>query len=286
MTERRRLRLAEQCRVIVDNDWAGDPDGLVALAHHLLSPANQVVGVTSSFLDPVFGEVTGTAERGAAFARELVDLVGGAHRPPVHAGAEAAFDGLSTSPASEAIVAEARRDHDLPLFLVCAGPLTNIAAALAEAPDIAARLTLVWIGGSLADDAAEYNRDTDPAAAQFVLDRPELPVWQFPLETYRRCGYSVAELQHDLAGSGRLGEWLWTRFVELPLPDWIRLGGVWPLGDSPPVLVTALSDESSTYAETPATPTRGARRMYTDVDTRLLFGDMLAKLRHHELTAR
>jgi purine nucleosidase len=278
MSEERRLRLAEQCRVIVDNDWAGDPDGLVALAHHLLSPTNRVVAVTSSFLNPVFGEATGTAERGAAFARELVDLVGGTYRPPVHVGTEGAFDGTATSPASAAIVEEARRDDDLPLFLVCAGPLTNVAAALAQAPDIAARLTLVWIGGARTTGAAEYNRDTDPAAADAVLGRSELAVWQFPLETYRRCAYSVAELEHDLVGSGSLGRWLWTRFVELPLPEWIRLGGVWPLGDSPPVLVTALSDESSAYTETAG----GTRRVYTDVDTRLLFGDMLAKLRLHE----
>jgi hypothetical protein len=36
MEHEARLRLAEQWRVIVDNDWAGDPDGLVGLAHHLL----------------------------------------------------------------------------------------------------------------------------------------------------------------------------------------------------------------------------------------------------------
>jgi hypothetical protein len=280
-SEMRRLRLAEQCRVIVDNDWAGDPDGLVALAHHLLSPTNRVVVVTSSFLNPVFGETTGTAQRGTVMARELIDLVGGPVRPPVHTGAEAAFDGSARSAASSAIVEEARRDDDLPLFLVCAGPLTNVAAALDEAPDIAARLTLVWVGGARAADAAEYNRDTDPAAAAAVFDRSELAIRQFPLETYRRCAYSVAELEHDLAGSGRLGRWLWTRFLELPLPDWIRLGGVWPLGDSPPVLVTALSDESSTYTETTAAPGGGARRVYTDVDVRLLFGDMLAKLRGH-----
>jgi inosine-uridine nucleoside N-ribohydrolase len=279
MSGERQLRLAEQCRVVVDNDWAGDPDGLVALAHHLLSPTNRVVAVTSSFLNPVFGEDDGTAARGAAFARELVDLVGGTHRPRVHVGAERAFDGSATSAASEAIVAEAQREDDLPLFLVCAGPLTNVAAALEQAPEIATRLTLVWIGGALADGAAEYNRDTDPEAARRVLARSELPVWQFPLETYRRCAYSVAELEHDLAGSGRIGEWLWTRFVELPLPEWIRLGGVWPLGDSPPVLVTALSDESSTYTES---TDGGIRRVYTDVDVRLLFGDLLAKLRLHE----
>ena len=34
---------AVRCRVVLDNDWSGDPDGLVALAHHLLSPANRVV---------------------------------------------------------------------------------------------------------------------------------------------------------------------------------------------------------------------------------------------------
>lgn len=281
----RSLRLAEQCRVVLDNDWAGDPDGLVALAHHLLSPTNRVVAVTSSLLNPVFGELGTTAQRGTDLAQELVDLVGGPARPPVHTGAEFPYDGTPRpSAAAAAIVAEARRDDDLPLFLVCAGPLTNVADALREAPDIAARLTLVWIGGALAAGAAEYNRDTDAAAAEYVLGRPDLPVWQFPLETYRRCAYSVAELEHDLAGAGSLGRWLWTRFLELPLPEWIRLGGVWPLGDSPPVLVTALSDESSSHTET--TTAGVVRRVYTDVDTRLLFADLLARLRLHEAAAR
>lgn len=47
------LAVAPHCRVIVDNDYQGDPDGLVALAHHLLSPANRVTAVTSSFPNPV-----------------------------------------------------------------------------------------------------------------------------------------------------------------------------------------------------------------------------------------
>jgi hypothetical protein len=207
------LRLAEQSRVIVDNDWSGDPDGLVALAHHLLSPTNRVVAVTSSFLDPVSGSPQASAEDGAALARELLE---------------------------------------------------------------------VWIGGAIDAAADEYNRGTDPGAAAFVVGTPGLEIWQFPLETYRSCAYSVAELEHDVGGSGQVGQWLWTRFTELPLPDFIRLGGVWPPGDSPPVLVTALSDESSAYTETAAAPAGATRRVYTDVDVRLLFGDMLARLRHHE----
>jgi purine nucleosidase len=276
------LRIGEQCRVVVDNDWSGDPDGLVALAHHLLSPTNRVVLVTSSFLNPLFEAPPGAAA-GAAMARELVELVGGVAPPPVHEGSETPFRaGSATSAASDAIVAEARRDDGLPLFLVCGGPLTNVAAALEQAPDIAERLTLVWIGGALQPGAPEYNRDTDAAAADFVLGLPALEVWQFPLETYRRCAYSLAELEHDLGGSGRVGQWLWERFTSLPLPDFVQLGGVWPLGDSPPLLVTALGDESSTFTATPAGGDIGARRVYTDVDFRLLAGDLLARLRLHE----
>jgi hypothetical protein len=46
------------------------------------------------------------------------------------------------------------------------------------------------------------------------------------------------------------------------------------------VLVTALTDESSSY--TASSTTGGVeRRVYTDVDFRLLVGDMLAKFRRH-----
>ena len=153
---------------------------------------------------------------GLPVAREVVDLVGGAARPPVHAGNDTAFgDGGSASAASEAIVAEALRDDALPLYLVCTGPLTNVAAAL------------------------------------------------------RR-------------GSGRLGAWLWERFTSLPLPDFVELGELWPLGDSPPVLVTALGSGSSAFTTSSPSDDRGPHRVYTGVDVRLLVGDLLAKLRLHE----
>ena len=49
-----------------------------------------------------------------------------------------------------------------------------------------------------------------------------------------------------------------------------------PIGDSPPLLVTALTTDSSTSAP------EGSVRVYTDVDMRLIVGDLLAKLRLHE----
>lgn len=272
-------RVVARCRVVVDNDFAGDPDGLVGLAHHLLSPSNRVTTITSSFLNPRFAESATTAEEGARLAAELVDVVGTADRPLLEAGAEQSWKPGARSAASDAIVAAALEDSDLPLFVVCGGPLTNVAAALEQEPAIATRMALVWIGGSLDVDAFEYNRDTDPAAAEFVFGRPGLVVHQFPLETYRQCGYSVHELAEDVGTSGRLGAWLWDHY-QTP-PEWVELGGIWPLGDSPPVLVTALSTESSRW--TTVQPTGGATaHVCTDVDFRLVVGDMLAKLRGHE----
>ena len=63
------LRVSEQCRVVLDNDWSGDPDGLVALAHHLLSPANRVVAVTSSSSRHSSGSPLARAADGATLAR-------------------------------------------------------------------------------------------------------------------------------------------------------------------------------------------------------------------------
>ena len=281
MTPGAGLTVRARCRVVLDNDWSGDPDGLVALAHHLLSPANRVVAVTSSFLNPRFPVPDSKAADGAAVAAELLDRLDLPVRPAVYAGAEQPIAaGPAVSPASAAIVAEARRDDALPLYVACGGPLTNVAAVVRAAPDIAGRMTVLWIGGSLADDTFEYNRDADPGAVDLVLGHPELAVYQFPVETYRRCAYSVAELEMDLQACGRLGAWLWRRFTR-PLPDWVELGEVWPLGDSPPVLVTALADESSSF--TAGSSSGGAeRRVYTDVDFRLLVADMLAKFRRHK----
>jgi Inosine-uridine preferring nucleoside hydrolase len=283
MNQRPSLSQSPRCRVIVDNDFSGDPDGLVGLAHHLLSPTNRVVAITSSFVTK-FPVPAPLAEDGAVAARELLDVVGGSQHIPVHAGSEEPFGNGSASAAADAIVKEARRDDGLPLHVACGGPLTNVAQALQQAPDIADRLTLVWIGGALDPDAFEYNRDGDPAAAALVFAQRELDIHQFPLEAYRQCAYSFAELEHDIGGAGALGQWLWSHFAG-PHPDWVQIGGVWPLGDSPPVLVTALDVESSRYEITVADGDGAGRRTYTSVDFRLLVGDLLAKLRMHNQEA-
>lgn len=187
------IDIAPACRVVLDNDWAGDPDGLVALAHHASSPANRIVAITSSLTNPMFGPPAGMAQAGADLAQELLGVL---KQPAVvHLGPDATFTGqVRNNAAAEAII-EAVQDADgLPMVVVCAGPLTNVADALLVDPSIAARFKLAWVGGSsTARENEEYNYFTDPAAADFVLGTSQLDIDQFPLEAYRDVVISVAE---------------------------------------------------------------------------------------------
>lgn len=273
------IRVEPRCRVIIDNDWAGDPDGLAALAHHALSPANIIVAVTSSLTNPMFGPPGGMAERGADLAAGLLRVLKRPEVSDVQAGSDAPFTGQARdNAAARAIVDAVAAGGELPLILVCAGPLTNVADALLLDPAVALSLTLAWVGGAAAN-GEEYNYFTDPAAADFVLGNQELAVWQFPAETYRQVVAPVAELDHAFRNSGPAGAWLWELFNNLEVPDFVKFGPLWCLGDSAPLVVTGLDDVTSTFTETGTQP---SRRTYISVDARLIMADFLAKLRLHQ----
>src|SRR5262249_48946929 len=125
--------------VISDNDYCGDPDGLVQLAHHYLSPSVDLRCVIGSQLSEHYHgpNASGPADSVAA-AQQIAELTGRLDVPIVAA----------PSAASAAIVAEAMRDDtDRPLYVTCGGGLTSLAAAWLAEPRIAERMTVVWIGG-------------------------------------------------------------------------------------------------------------------------------------------
>ena len=257
----RGLPVAARCRVIVDNDWTGDPDGLVALAHHLLSPGNRVAAVTSSMINPIFDPPPTAAADGAALARELVDLVGGA-RPPVHAGSETPFgDGGAASAASDAIVAEGRRDDPLPLYLVCAGPLTNVADALRQDPGIAERLILVLdrrgpLGGHVRVQPRHRHRGgrvraRSPAAGDLAVPAGDL-------SALRLLGGRARARPRRQRAARRLA----VETVHVAPAARLRRSSE-TSGRSATarrVLVTALGSESSTFTTSPPSDDRGRAR--------------------------
>ena len=302
-------------RVILDNDYAGDPDGLFQMAHHLLSPSTQVRAVVGSHLhaNEAFVPQGNQAASSAAKARELLSVMGLADRHAVIAGSEGALqsDKPPASAASDAIIAEALRAEALPHFYCAGAGLTDLATAWLREPRIGRHLTLVWIGGPEypgiwypppKEERSEYNLTIDIKAAQIVFGKTDIDIWQVPRSTYRQMMVSYEELLDKVRPSGVLGDYL-VRQVERVMeavqkvPSIGNLGEVYILGDSPLVTLTALMSpwtpdpSSSLYVTRPcprindqgeyvARPDGRSIRVYTQIDTRLTFEDLYSKLRH------
>ena len=184
---------------LIDTDTASDD--AVALIMALRSASVRVAAITT-----VAGNVpVRQATRNALYTAELcgsdVPVYQGADKPLTRLLNTAewfhGFDGLGdrgyplpSRPAEkthavEAIIATIRANPDL--TLVTLGPLTNVALALAQAPDIAHNVgRCVVMGGAPCcvgnvTPAAEYNIWVDPEAARIVLHSGlpvELVGWQ------------------------------------------------------------------------------------------------------------
>ena len=300
-------------RVIMDNDFGGDPDGLFALTHLLLSPSVEVRGIIGSHLNinDGFDHSKIQAENAAKKASELLSAMKMTGKTLVMPGSNTGMVNDSTpikSPAVNFIIKEAlRTDTKLPLYVLCGAGLTEIASAALTKPEIANKLTLIWIGGHEYDDLAvpppngtplEYNLNIDIHAARALFNRTQINMWQIPRNVYRQAMISFPELATKVKPYGEVGKYLFntlSNLITVLHNHNFNTGETYILGDSPLVLLTALQspyepDPSSseyvikscprinsegTYESNPA----GRKiRVYNRIDTRLMFGDFFAKL--------
>lgn len=177
--------MADRPRVIIDCDPGHDD----ALAILLAGRHTELLGITTVSGNAPLQATT----RNALLCTQIFDLDvpvhAGAARPllvPARHAAEAhgvtGLDGPSlpaltrTAASADAVrfIIETVRVHD-DVWLVPIGPLTNIALALRQAPDIASRLAgISLMGGSAAEGnitaVAEFNVWADPHAAAIVFD--------------------------------------------------------------------------------------------------------------------
>lgn len=300
-------------RVIVDNDFGGDPDGLFQLVHQLLSPSVDIRGIIGSHLktgDP-FDQSKITATNAKKKAESLLKVMKLDANYLLYQGSNSGLVNDSTPKVSEAakpIVTEAmREDTKLPLYVLCGAGLTDIASAYLMEPRIAKRVTLVWIGGPEYMDLAtpppgytplEYNLGIDRVAAQVIFNVSDIPLWQVPRNAYRQTLLSYAELFSKVKPQGQVGKFLSAEIENLMKRAQtlnFHIGETYIMGDSPLVLLTALQSSfeadpsSSDYVIKQAPvindtglydPNLNGRniRVYTRLDTRLMFEDFFAKL--------
>ena len=141
----------------------------------------------------------------------------------------------------------------------------------------------------------EYNLGIDLKAAQVVFNQSEIPIWQIPRDAYRQALVTHAELRNRMKDDGKLAAFLLGRLWDLLKRANNSLGETYVLGDSPLVLLTSLQSpweadpSSSRYTNIPAPKitnlglyerdSKGRQiRVYTNLDTRVMFEDFYAKV--------
>lgn len=304
-------KINPRVRVIVDNDFAGDPDGLFQLAHQVLCPSALVTHVLATphapFVDIGTSDLVSVAAELASGTLSLCSQ----NQVPVVKGSNEKLSDVHTpvdSPAVRALIAEAmREDSELPLYVTAGAGLTTIASAWLIEPKIANRLTLIWIGGHEHDGLTppppgapdmEYNLSIDPIAGQVVFNESNLDIWQVPRDMYRFAMATRAELKTRVFPHGELGRYLFSSLgrVSTFMEEMGRpVGEVYVLGDSPLVLLSTLqtafepTPASSTWITKPCprilgnglyeeNPSGRPLRVFTSLDNRLMFEDFYAKL--------
>lgn len=295
-------------KVILDNDFAGDPDGLFALAQLAESPSVDIKAIIGSHLHQ--GENwTAKGKPSATTAVEnvntLLSLMGKEGKYKVAEGSNTALRDTITpirTAATDVIIKEAMECSSRnPLYVLCGGGLTEIASAWMLNKDIAQRIILVWIGGAEYPGHTpppgaklEYNTTIDTKAAQVIFNQSDIRLWQIPRNTYRQCLISRSVLHARTTEKNPV-----TTHLLSVLDSHIGLdkpAECYVLGDSPLVLVSALQSKwerdacSSDYSYQPR-PTvndkgefnfksakRGTVKVFDRLDTYLMFEDMFAKL--------
>lgn len=126
---------------------------------------------------------------------------------PMLRGCDAPLANETDTPESEGvdfIIREALREDGRPLYITAQGALTDVAAALNRRPEIAERLTVVWIGGGpYPQGGGEFNLMQDVDAARAALaSRAEL--WQLPVTVYSTVEVTMAELARKVRPAARL----------------------------------------------------------------------------------
>ena len=289
----------KRVRVVVHTDCKNEADDQYALAHHLMTPKFDVRGIIAGHFDGSCRQYgPGNTEK-ASYDEILtvLDLMGlnGAY-PVLHGAAHALADTATPIPSEGAdfIIQEAMRDDERPLYIACQGAITDVASALLMQPEIAKRMTVIWVGGGdYPAGGNEFNLSMDIPAANVVFSS-EVPVWQITKGLYKQFAVTLAELQKKVYPCGKLGKYLFEELIEvneqaskagIPWPH----GELWGLGDQGTIAVLMEEAERVSYEliQAPTFLTDMSHsfenqnrqiRVYHTVDPRLVLEDFFAQL--------
>jgi inosine-uridine nucleoside N-ribohydrolase len=286
-------------RLIINSDAKNEADDQYAIVHALLTPRFRIRGIIGAQFENTarFSGRQNTMQQSVDEIEKILELMELQGEIPVLMGAAEGLKDEQTpqpSEGAELIIREALADDPAPLYVVFMGPLTDMASALLLRPEIAERLTVIWIGGEQYPHGGwEYNLFNDIHAANVVFSS-QVKLWQVPRNVYSTMRVSLAELIHRVRPCGAIGRYLVDQLIEfnnaVTYPEWPK-GEMWSLGDSP--CISLLLDEHEyhyTYKQAPRITSdmyyvhdgkHREIRVYHYVDPRFTLEDLFAKLALH-----
>lgn len=279
----------KKLRVIIDTDAACEADDPFAIAHALMSKKLDVKAI--------FAEQFGAPETTQYSYNEIVTVLDAMDLDvPVFMGEKgklADVKGNEISPAAKFLIEEALREDARPLFILCLGAITNIASAIKEYPEIAKKMTVVWIGGQGPDSFVkghrEFNSGNDIEAANIVISSG-VEFWQIPNNVYGTMHIGLAEIQSRIYPCGKIGKHLFENMINFNMSKYAgwTAGESWSLGDSPAVGVALepncgqyvyreapIFEDDTTYRFEAGRP---MIRVYTSINSRFILEDFMCKL--------
>lgn len=280
----------KKIRVIIDTDAACEADDPFAIVQALLSPKLIVKGILAEH----FNE-KGSVQKSYEEIKTILNCMD--MEVPVYLGEEESVDKAgwpeTISEASDFIIKEALRDDEKPLYILCQGAITNLAAALHKKPAIKDRIKIIWIGthGTQKRKAPfrEFNAGNDVASANYVLESGA-EIWLVPSDVYTTITVGLAELKVKVLPYGKIGKHLYENMINYnlsPNAGWTQ-GESWSLGDSPAIAL-AINPGCGRFENEPAPhvnddttstlrPGNPVIRVYKSVDSRYILEDFFAKL--------
>ncbi len=308
---------SRRIRLIIDTDIMCEADDHYAVAHALMTPKFEVKAVLAEHFGDKF-DCNGYADsenQSYEEACKLMRLMGlEGEMPVLHGCQDCIRDNKPVdSEASRFIVEEAMKDDPKPLFIICQGAITNLASALLMEPQIAEKMTVVWIGGGdYPTGGHEFNLGNDVAAANVVMNS-SVELWQVPARVYGMMKVSFNELFDNVYPCGELGKYMVENvlrvnqhWANIGLANIIHYGAskgevavghpsgeVWRLGDSAGVgLMLDENPERYTvmgaptfdmvtqqYILNPDNPRK--IRVYHDIDSQFVIRDFFSKMKYY-----
>ena len=207
--------------VVIDTDTYNEIDDQYAVAYGIMSPDR--MDVEAIYAAPFVNDRSKSAGEGMEKSYQeilrILKFLGRSSDGLAFRGSDRFFGAPGKpvdSPAARDLIKRAMQPRPTPLYVLALGCPANVASAILLEPKIKERIVVVWLGGTTHQwpSAREFNLNQDLHADRVLFDSG-VPLVQIPTKNVsEHLRTTVPELQRQLKGRSRLGDYLFDQFVE------------------------------------------------------------------------